>query len=199
VGAGLPVLGVNSSPSTSVGYFCSLSKDRCGAALRAALRGRVRAIDLTRMQVRVGSRLVFKRVLNDALFCHASPAATSRYIVQLDGAVEVHKSSGFWVGPAAGSTAAQRSAGGRVLALGSDALQLVVREPFTFTGRLRFARTLVPAGHEIVVVSKMTEGRLFIDGPQLVHEVRLGERISFARSDEPLRVLGISARHRRPV
>jgi hypothetical protein len=78
------------------------------------------------MCVTTNGRPVARRILNDALFCHASPAATSRYIVELGGVVEEHKSSGFWIGPAAGSTAAQRSAGGKIMPLTAQELQLVV-------------------------------------------------------------------------
>ena len=78
------------------------------------------------MRVELNGESLHDRVLNEALFCHASPAATSRYILRVaraDGAEpdvladEEQKSSGLWVGPAAGSTAAQRSAGGSVLPL----------------------------------------------------------------------------------
>ena len=93
------------------------------------------------MRVDLNERLLHNRVLNEALFCHASPAATSRYMLRLlKGAAgtraeqvvdeEEQKSSGLWVGPAAGSTAAQRSAGGAVLPLTSQKIQFVVREPY---------------------------------------------------------------------
>jgi len=61
---------------------------------------------LTRMRVERDGEVLHRRVLNDALFCHRSPAATTRYIISHEGREEHHKSSGVWVGPAAGSTAA---------------------------------------------------------------------------------------------
>src|SRR5205807_7719678 len=137
-----------------------------------ALAGKLPSAVLTRMRVTKNGRTVAKRVLNDALFCHRSPAATSRYIVELGKVVEEHKSSGFWIGPAAGSTAAQRSAGGRVLPLPSPHLQLVVREPYTPEGeKLRLVRSLVAQGKELFVRSKIRDGRLFIDGPHEMAEI----------------------------
>jgi len=144
------------------------------------------------MEVRLNRRVISRRVLNEALFCHASPAATSRYLVQLDRHVEEHKSSGFWVGPAAGSTAAQLSAGGRILPLSSRRIQFVVREPFMLTAKLRFARKLIQAGDSLVVLSKMREAKLFLDGPHTVIDVGLGSRLRFTLSPEPLRVLGLT-------
>jgi NAD+ kinase len=140
---------------------------------------------------------VSARVLNDALFCHRSPAATTRYILTLGRKVEEQKSSGFWIGPAAGSTAAQRSAGGKILPLASPDLQFVVREPYTPEGeKLKLVRGLVSRGAELFVRSKMRDGRLFIDGPHEVVEIEMGDRLVFRRSAESLTVLGLSARRR---
>src|SRR5205814_102880 len=85
--------------------------------------------------VRINGDVVTSRVLNDMPFCHQSPAATARYIVEHRGVVEEQKSSGMWIGPAAGSTAAQHSAGGKVLPLTSADLQMVVREPYKPRGK----------------------------------------------------------------
>ena len=192
-GPDTPILGINSAPSTSVGFFCALKPGRkLRSGLRAALAGQLPSLELARMEVRLNRSILSRRVLNEALFCHASPAATSRYIVQLDSHVEEHKSSGFWIGPAAGSTAAQLSAGGKILPLASRRLQFVVREPFTLTGRLRFTRKLIQSEKCLVVFSKMREAKLFLDGPHTVIDVGLGSRLRFALSPEPLHVLGIS-------
>src|SRR5262249_10352398 len=125
------------------------------------------------------------------------PAATSRYILALDDEVEEQKSSGFWIGPAAGSTAAQRSAGGRVLPLASKRLQLVVREPYTPHGeRYRLRHAFLQPAATLVVRSKMHRGKIFLDGPDMVVDVGFGDVVEFRRSTEPLVLLGISARRR---
>jgi NAD+ kinase len=194
----VPILGINSAPDSSVGFFCALRRGDARRALERAFEGTLPGTVLTRMKVTLGGKVVAKRVLNDALFCHASPAATSRYIIELGGVVEEHKSSGFWIGPAAGSTAAQRSAGGKVLPLTSPDLQLVVREPYTPQGeRHQVRRALVPPGGSLVVRSKMREGAMFFDGPEEVVHPAFGDVIEFERADEPLRLLGISASRRR--
>src|SRR5205814_3511997 len=105
-------------------FFCAARKGTIHTTLHAALAGKLRRVSLARMRVDLNGVCIHRRVLNEALFCHASPAATSRYILRVtspDGTSEEEeqKSSGMWIGPAAGSTAAQRSAGGRVLPLAS--------------------------------------------------------------------------------
>jgi NAD+ kinase len=188
-----PILAVNSAPSHSVGFFCGAQKGRVMEALDKALARDLAAVKLARMEVLINDTPISTRVLNDALFCHRSPAATSRYIVCLGARVEEQKSSGFWVGPAAGSTAAQRSAGGRTLPLASRQLQLVVREPYTPAGEhLRLTRVLVSEKHELRVQSKMRDGMLFLDGPYEATAVKMGDRLVFRRSRESLTVLGIT-------
>jgi NAD+ kinase len=196
VGA-IPVLAINSAPSHSVGFFCGAKSGDALDAISSAIRGSLRSTVLTRMQVAVNGTVSQARVLNDALFCHASPAATSRYVVRLGEVEEEQKSSGFWIGPAAGSTAAQRSAGGRVLPFSSTRLQLVVREPYTPHGEsYRFRHVLVGRETPVTVLSKVRDGRLFFDGPDSVLAIHYGDVVQFTQAPEPLRLLGISARHK---
>ncbi|HRI64767.1 MAG TPA: NAD(+)/NADH kinase [Polyangium sp.] len=195
--ATVPILGINSAPSHSVGFFCGAQRGNVPKALGQALRGELRRAVLTRMQVRQNGQVVHARVLNEALFCHISPAATSRYLVSFRGIEEEQKSSGFWIGPAAGSTAAQRSAGGRVLPLTSKDLQLVVREPYTPHGeRYELRRVLVSESEDLVVRSKMHEAKLFVDGPNRSMNVHFGDVLEFRRASEELTVLGISPTRR---
>jgi NAD+ kinase len=191
----VPILGVNSSPRHSVGFFCGTSTGDVRSTLEKALAGRLREIVLARMAVLVNDKPVANRVLNDALFCHSSPAATSRYRIKLGRIEERQKSSGFWIGPAAGSTAAQRSAGGEILPLTSRALQLVVREPYRPVGEwLRLTHALVKDGHKLVVQSEIREGMLFIDGPDAPVQIERGDYMTFKRSSESVTVLGLSPR-----
>jgi NAD+ kinase len=196
--ARVPILGVNSAPSSSIGFFCAARLDNAERLLGAALSKRLLSVVLRRMRVTVNQAVRSRRVLNEALFCHASPAATSRYIIQSGRVREEHRSSGFWIGPAAGSTGAQRSAGGKVLPLDSEALQLVVREPYTaFDLTYRLLRVVVPPRGRLVVRSKMEDARLFLDGPYRSLPVRLSDIVTFGISDEPLTVLGLARDHRR--
>jgi NAD+ kinase len=189
-----PILGINSAPSYSVGFFCGAQSGGAAKALRRALRGQLKRTYLTRMKVSVNGNIVAARVLNDALYCHTSPAATSRYLLRLGGVEEEQKSSGFWIGPAAGSTAAQRSAGGRVLPLMSKRLQLIVREPYTPHGEhYRFRHALIAPGQTLVVRSKMHEAKIFFDGPDNVVDLGFGDVAEFTQADQPLTLLGISS------
>lgn len=190
-----PILGVNSAPKHSVGFFCGTTRKNFRANLQLALAGKLRRLMLSRMSVALNGRLRSKRVLNEALYCHDSPAATSRYILHVGRLTETQRSSGIWIGPPAGSTAAQRSAGGRVLPLTSRQLQLVVREPYTPRGKKNaLARAIIKPAERVTITSKMDDSSLFLDGPQRTIPVRLGDEIEFWLSDAPLAVLGLRAR-----
>ena len=191
VGDDIPVLSVNSAPGHSVGYFAGAVPANVERRIRMALHRALPVTRLARMSVAIDGREVERRVLNDVLFCHATPAATSRYFVRLRGELEEQKSSGVWVGPAAGSTAAQRSAGGRVLPAASRHLQFVVREPFKPRGgRYRFHRGLVAPGERFEILNKMAQARLFVDGADTVHAIRIGQTLTMHLSIEPLCLLG---------
>jgi NAD+ kinase len=180
-----------------VGYFCAADRKSLADALAGALVGKLRETELSRMSVRMDGERLGPPVLNDVLFSHASPAATSRYALGLRGRREQHKSSGVWVATAAGSTAAVRSAGGRAQPIGSKRLQLVVREPYSTVGpRPTLLKAFVEPNEKLVIESHMRMGRLFIDGPRIVHPVPIGARIELRRSSESLLLLGDFGRSR---
>jgi len=194
-----PMLAINSAPDTSVGYFCAGHGHEVGEVLAAALSGALKPSRLARMRVDVGDDVISTRVLNDALYCHESPAATSRYILEHGGDRERQMSSGVWVGPAAGSTAAIGSAGGKLLPTGSQRIQFVVREPYRgVNNRYRLVKGMVSPGDELTITSRMTMGRIFLDGTQKVYPVGIGDRIRMSLSDEPLTLLGLDRRTEGP-
>ncbi len=194
-----PILGVNSAPSHSVGFFCAGRLGNIKRLLHEALSGKLASVELTRMAVDVDGQKVSSRVLNEALFCHASPAATSRYILKAGGRSEEHRSSGVWVGTAAGSTGALQSAGGSVMPLLSQRLQVVVREPYQGERKQYVLQQFeVPERRSAVIQNKMRDAYLFLDGPYRRVRVEIGETMTFSASDQPLHVLGLTAERTKP-
>lgn len=185
-----PVLCINSAPRHSVGFFAGATGPHVDEKIAAAVRGRLSGTALQRVAVAVDGRGIETRVLNDVLLCHENPAAMTRYTIQHGRRHENHKSSGIWIGPAAGSTAAQRSAGGRVLPPRSRLIQYVVREPYDPRESARLIRGVVRPGERLAILSRMHEARLYVDGPYRVHRVRLGEEVQVSLGPEPLTLLG---------
>jgi NAD+ kinase len=186
-----PVLAINSSPRHSVGYLTAGTMEGVGELVERALASDLDVTRLQRMAVDIDGRRVYGRVLNDVLFTHECPASTARYLVRLGEVEEQQMSSGIWVGPAAGSTAALRTAGGKVLPPGSRKIQFVVREPYYGRGDpYRLVKGLVDPGDRLAVQSMMDSARLYVDGPHVMIPVRLGETVELSLSEEPLTVLG---------
>jgi NAD+ kinase len=189
-----PILGVRSSRH-SAGYLTGATRRDVEQKLSSFVRGRLTSTLLQRMAVLVGDRLRHDKVLNEALFSHPNPAVTTRYVLIVEGRSEEQMSSGLWVGPAAGSTAAIRSAGGRALSPTSRNLQFVVREPIR-RSRMRtgMIRGLIPPGSELAVANKWQPARLYLDGPHFAIPVRPGQVVRVRLSDHPLTLLGWSKR-----
>ena len=212
ISGNIPILAVNSDPSTSVGFFCCTTSSTFQNHLILSLENKnsIPITTLTRMSVRKNDKIISNRILNDVLFCHTNPAATSNYIIQLMSRrsltpagesvgtrvspislQETQKSSGIWVGPAAGSTAARRSAGLSTMDLESKDLQLGVRELYYKPGSKPGTRFLAAApGQFIKMISKMDSSAMYLDGDYSVIPVGLGDEINFEKSEDSLQLLG---------
>lgn len=192
------LLGVNSSPAHSVGFFCAADAKSFPAVLERALADRLPETRLQRLEVRVGKKLLPMPVLNDVLITHANPGATSRYMIEIGDRRETHRSSGIWIATAAGSTAGIRAAGGALLPIRSDRFQYAVRELYVPPGvperTFRLRKGLVRGDTELRIVGRMVNGLLFVDGPRHKVSLRLGEVIRIRISPVPLRALGLRPR-----
>ncbi|MFQ5457330.1 MAG: NAD(+)/NADH kinase [Myxococcota bacterium] len=188
----VPVLGVNSAPRRSVGFFCSATRRTVARDLEMIQAGALPALSLARLQVELDRKAIAVPVLNDVLFSHELPAAMSRYEIRVGGAREEQKSSGVWIAAPAGGGAGTGSAGGRKLPLGSRKFQFVVREPYRHAGHpCRLRRGILGPGESLRIESHIGQGRIFIDGPHVSRAVPFGSLLRVGLSPHPLRVLGL--------
>jgi len=190
-----PVLAINSSPSTSVGYFTCGDATDFSDILDKTLSGELKTTKLYRMMVKVNGEVDNSRVLNDVLFSHDCPASTTRYILRKGDESEAQMSSGVWISTAAGSTAALRAAGGKVMRVGSRMIQFAVREPGPSGGAEEFRRPKMVRGfakkdETLIIRSKTSSSKLYIDGPHVVASVEYGDIITFSSGCCPLQLLG---------
>jgi NAD+ kinase len=164
VGQG-PILGVNSDPDRSVGFLCAARVETLGDQLESIFAQKLQPELVTRLGGQVDGKDLPFPVLNEVLIAHRNPAATCRYLVGPDGLAEDQKSSGLWVGAPAGSTGALASAGGSLQDLADPQLQYRAREPYYAHGdALRYPAGFVRAPEILQVISKMREGRIYLDG-----------------------------------
>jgi NAD+ kinase len=184
------VLGVNSDPRHSVGRFCAADVRSFGKILDRYLAERAGVVAVTRLELRLDGRKLDWPVLNDVLAAHSNPAAMSHYILSAGGRSEHQRSSGLWIGTAAGSTGAMRSAGGRVQRLGEKRFQFRARELYRGRGAdYRLAGGFVPEHGTLRVRSLMREGRLYLDGAHRHFAFGFGSVLEVRTAREPLRLV----------
>jgi NAD+ kinase len=192
-----PMLAINSDPQASIGYFCAGDADAFEALLVRTLEARWAPMALRRFSISINDELQTVPALNDVLVCHANPAAVSSYILRLDGIEEHQRSSGIWIATPAGSTAAIRSAGGMVVPLGSNTLQYLIREPYPPpTGAYRLSRGLRPFDSSFEIISRMQDGRIYLDGPHICYPFQTGDRLRLVSQAPPLLIYGLDEKRR---
>lgn len=178
VPSGIPLLGVNSDPKTSRGFLCAAhAGDVKGILFAKNFRRTLKRV--TRLEVALDGRVLSRRVLNEVLFSHACPAAMTKFIL----GTERYGCSGLWVGTGAGSTGAMMSAGGTCYPPEYKGLEAIVREPYHSKGE---PVTKFLGGRRFKLISKISEGVLYLDGPFLKFPVSYQQRVDFRISSEPL-------------
>ncbi|MFH1132255.1 MAG: NAD(+)/NADH kinase [Pseudomonadota bacterium] len=183
---GTPLLGINSSPKTSVGFLCAGTVEELPGLLAAFRNGTLRPKPLTRLRVQIDSKEVLGPCLNDVLFSHACPAdlcrfefgiVTSRKKRQTSEPVLCNiGSSGLWVSTAAGSTAAIRSAGGKIMPISSRKIQYLVREPQFYPEHLPL-RGEIRTGEMVVLVNRTRRSTIWADGSHRRTAIQYGQKI----------------------
>ena len=187
----VPMWGINSTPSHSVGYFMSATPQNFESQWGKLIQGQLPRLKLHRLKIKVNGRNLPKLILNDLLVAHVNPSSISRYELQVGTRKEEHKSSGLWIATAAGSTAAIRSAGGKVLPLESKQIQYLVREPYHGRqNRYHLVKGVVTPKTEIKVISQMHEAACYLDGPRVLYPIGYGDRIEIKLSERSLSVMG---------
>lgn len=190
---GSPVLGVNSDTANSVGFLCAGHQGNFAELLELILSRRLRPTPVARIAARVDG-VALPHVLNDVLVAHKNPAATSRVLMEHLGAVEDQKSSGIWASTAAGSTAAMASAGGEVLDLDDERVQVRVREPFVADGPpYALAHVVLAKKAQVRITSKMREGRVYVDGPHETRDLPMGACLTLSGDAPPLLLFATDA------
>ena len=184
------IMGVNSLTRVSVGALCSITHKNYKARLKKIFSGEYKTRALPLIKIRINGKPVRFEALNDVLVTNYSPAATSRYILQIDGIREEHKSSGVWIATATGSTAAINAAGGLKMNREDLRLQFMTREPYQgIYNPYRLTRGFIKKGKSLKIINKMFNARLFIDGPTTSYKLNIGDKITFELSKRALKVV----------
>ena len=181
------MLGVNSDPKRSVGYFCSTTAPTFGRTIVRMMEGQERIQRLQRIALKLNGAGLPALALNDILITHRKPSAMSRYWIQIGRACEEQRSSGLWIATPAGSTGAIRSAGGRLLSPSAKMFQYRPRELYRGPAwRYRFTGGLLMPGQRLLVGCLMEEALICVDGEHVTFPFRYGDILQVTMSRSPL-------------
>jgi len=176
---GMPVLGVNSNPERSIGYFCCTDAENFEKCLGEIEKKPVSS--LNRLELILNNKKIHEPVLNEILIAHENPAASTRYRLEANNKTIDYKTTyGFFACTAAGSTAAMYNIGGFIMPLNSSQIQYFSRgiknEKFRFADKIK-------------ITSLTRRGKIFIDGPHLKYDFTLLDSL-LIKKGIPLNIIG---------
>ena len=183
-----PLLGVNSDPDRSFGFYCACNADSFAATFDRLQAGELAPRALNRLALKRDGETLPYLCLNDVLVAHLWPGAMSKYWLTVNGQRERQRGSGVWVSTAAGSSGAILSAGGKQLPLGSKRVQYLPRELFRGDGvQYQLRGGSVTLKQPLVIESLMREGLIFLDGSHTRIPLVHGSKLEISNAPHPLR------------
>lgn len=186
-----PLVGINSDPERSVGYFCAGDAEQSARVFGDVREGKLRRTRLHRIALSVDGAPFAFPCMNDLLITNKNPAMMSRYAIATAERTEHHASSGIWISTPAGSTAGIRSAGGTVMPLEGALIQYLVREPYlTGTARYPLLRGVRHLHEGLRVRSLMEGGMIYVDGPWVQVPFPMGSELTLSEGPR-LELLGV--------
>ncbi len=184
----IPLLGVNSSSSSSFGHFCLANTRNLKEILDGIENDSLKPSSLLRLELILNGSVLPELVLNEVLIAHSNPASTSRYFIGLNEDLEEQRSSGIWVGTASGSTGSLRSAGGIVMKITDPNYQYLVREACMRPKQsFKFLQGILSRDKQLHIVSQMRTGGIFIDGQHIDYQFSLGDELIVRASESGLK------------
>ena len=184
VPAGLPMLGVNSDPARSTGFFSAT--DGSGVTDFIKNLSSQPQTATTRLQVKIDGQPVGPPVLNDVLFAHPNPAATTRYrMISPEVTPETERAtrnSGLLACTAAGSSGWMFQEHGKLMQLDDQRMQYLHRG-------MRKANPTLTDAESIELESLTRSGLVFIDGDHTQFPLSLGQKLHISLGT-PLTIVG---------
>lgn len=188
IAGNIPILGINTMPYHSVGFFCFADMDNYEDVLLNIRDDKITPKVLPTIETRIDSKVLPYNAVNDVLFARATPAEVTRYELKIGNRSEMQKSSGIWISTGAGSTGGILSAGGTKLSVTSKRLQYRVREPFAHrTSKYRMLHGILKT-NESIEISPTRDAAIYIDGPDTVFSVKEGQILKLRISDKTISV-----------
>ena len=170
-GGSIPILGINSNPSSSVGFYCIANKDTFPEILQS-----IENMKITRfptLRVSLDDKLLKEPVLNEVYLEHRKGPGRLFYDISIN-----HKKKERWssdallIGASGGSTAWIYNLGGDVMDIDDKKMQYQ-----------EVGKRISKHGYadHISIISHTRKGRLYLDGEHIKHNFTFGSKIEITQ------------------
>ncbi len=172
-----PILGVNSDPKNSVGFFCTANANTIDDVVATLYTQPVTT--LTTMQPYIDGVPTRERAINDLLFAHHNVAGMTKYEITKP-TQETRKDSGLLVCTAAGSTAWMYQIGGDLMPLSDTRMQYRSRDLRGATSKF---------ADDVEIISRIRDAKITIDTQHIQYDIGLGQGVKLQHG-QPLHIIG---------
>lgn len=185
------MFGVNADVKNKEGFFTEADKSNFEEKLRKILNGRTEIKKLPRLEAYINNKKIETLALNEFYIGPKKGYHGAKYIIEINGRKERHKSSGILVTTPAGSYAWAKAAYRNIMPLDSKNFQFVVREPYE--GKVfrnyRIKHGILRKSEKIKIVSEMLDGVIVADSVGKEYPFRNGSKAAIKLSKKTLKLL----------
>ena len=187
----VPMLGINSDPSSKEGFFMNANKNDFEKKLKRIINNDFKIKKFHRLEAHIGKKRIPDLALNEYYVASEKPYHTARYYLTVRGKKERQKSSGVLVSTAAGSYAWVKSAGGKELPLYSDNFEYIIREPYCgkTAAKCRLFNDILKKDEKIVIEFELGNGIIIADSTATEHKFKSGDKVMIKLSKKPLHII----------
>ena len=184
------ILGVNADVKNKEGFFLKSGKKDFESKLKKIIKNEMPIKSLPRLEAYINNKKLASLALNEFFIGPKKAYHAAKYVLQIDGIKERHKSSGVLVTTPAGSYA-WASTYRKNMHIDSESFQYVVREPYegkVFKG-YKLKHGSLSKNQKVKINSEMLDGVIVADSVGKEHRFKNGDRATIKLSKMHLNVI----------
>lgn len=187
------LFGVNSDVKNKEGFFMKSDKSNFEKKLKNIINNKFKIKKLPRLEAYVNNKRIEALALNEFFVGPRKSYHAAKYIIQVDGMKERHKSSGILITTPTGSCAWAKSCRNKVLPLNSKGYQFVVREPYE--GKIfknyKLKYGALSRSQKITIISEMLDGILIADSVGKEYKLKYGSKAIVKLSNKNINAIWV--------
>ena len=185
------VFGVNADVKNKEGFFMKANKRNFEKKIKEILRNKFTVKKLPRLQACINDKKIETFALNEFFVGPRKSYQAAKYLIEIDGKKETHKSSGVLITTPTGSYAWAKSCNGKTLLLDSKDYQFIIREPYEgeIFKNYNLKCGVLNKGQSVIIKSEMLDGILVADSVSKEYSLKNGSKVIIKLSNNHLNVV----------